>query len=299
MRQIGAALAALAVAAGCTTAGSRWMAQPLSGNDDDWGKTTPASSASRTPASAPGKVRPQATPKTRVIGDDAPDPPPGEQAPAAPAPERAPQGAKTEGKVGDSPKVEGKVLGSFRNTYYDFPSEGDFEGDPVDLKDARCKTIKPVPRGFYEAVCVQGSGTLASGTTVSFAKRDCDCALTCPRTGQHICFDELDARHYPWGRGATGNSITPLLTVAVDTDVIPLNTAIYIPEFDGLPRDVGQTAIHDGCFIAQDRGIRVKGKQVDVFTGDNSVTKLWNQLVPSNKGVTIVVDNPRCARATQ
>ena len=77
----------------------------------------------------------------------------------------------------------------------------------VALKSAECQTIKDVPRGFYEAVCVQGSGTLRRGATVSFAKRDCDCAPVCPKTGQKICFDELDAREYPWGRGATGKVV--------------------------------------------------------------------------------------------
>jgi 3D (Asp-Asp-Asp) domain-containing protein len=132
---------------------------------------------------------------------------------------------------------------------------------------------------------------------VSFAKRDCECAELCPRTGQHICFDELDPKAYPWGRGATGRAITPLLTVAVDSDLIPLDTPVYIPEYDGIPRDPGRSTVHDGCFIAQDRGVRVKGEHVDVFTGHREITALWNSLVPSNRGVTVIVDHPRCARA--
>jgi 3D (Asp-Asp-Asp) domain-containing protein len=192
----------------------------------------------------------------------------------------------------------GRVLGTFRNTYYDFPSESDFSGDTVALKNGSCKTIKDVARSFYEAVCVQGSGMLSSGSTVSFAKRDCACAPLCPRTEQHICFDQLDAKTYPWGRGATGRAITPLLSVAVDTDLVPLDTPIYIPEFDGIPRDASRSALHDGCFIAQDRGVRVKGEHVDVFTGQHELTTLWNTLVPSNRGVTIVLDSPRCARAS-
>jgi 3D (Asp-Asp-Asp) domain-containing protein len=189
------------------------------------------------------------------------------------------------------------VLGSFRNTYYDFPNEAEHKGESVALKNSSCKTIADVPRGFFEAVCVQGSGTLKRGSTVSFAKRDCECAEVCPRTSQKICFDELDKTRFPWGRGATGGAITPLLTVAVDSDVIPLGTAVYIPEFDGVPRDADRSAEHDGCFIAQDRGMKIKGKHVDVFTGQPSVTRLWNNLVPSNKGVTVVLDSPRCARA--
>jgi 3D (Asp-Asp-Asp) domain-containing protein len=265
------------LASACTTAGSTWMAQPLTTGDDF--SATPVPNEEGSTAGAPVQR------ETRVIG--------GEEHPKAVVQRGA--APRAPAKVA---KIEGRVLGSFRNTYYDFPSEADYKGEAIALKDPRCKTIRDVPRGFHDAVCVQGSGTLTSGNTVSFAKRDCECAQVCPRTNQQICFDELDARRFPWGRGATGLPITPMLTVAVDTDVIPLNTAIYIPEFDGVPRDVGQTAMHDGCFVAQDRGLRVKGKHVDVFTGEEALTKMWNGLVPSNKGVTVVLDSPRCARAT-
>ena len=59
----------------------------------------------------------------------------------------------------------------------------------------------------------------------------------------------------------------------------------------------GAPLLHDGCFIAQDRGVRVKGEHVDLFTGHREITALWNRLVPSNRGVTVIVDHPRCARA--
>jgi hypothetical protein len=71
---------------------------------------------------------------------------------------------------------------------------------------------------------------------------------------------------------------------------------LYIPEFEGLPRELNGTSRHDGCFIAQDRGLKVKGKHIDVFTGEPALTRLWNRLVPSNRGVTVVIDSPRCAR---
>jgi 3D (Asp-Asp-Asp) domain-containing protein len=273
----------------CATGGTTWMSQPLS--TGAWAPDEPPPKAAEVPElDEEGSPRAPAVHSHKLgepVNADSPASTPGS---ATPTP--------SSGKPGMSSNSEGgRVLGTFRNTYYDFPSESDFSGDTVALKNGSCKTIKNVARSFYEAVCVQGSGTLSSGSTVSFAKRDCACAPLCPRSEQHICFDELDAKAYPWGRGATGRAITPLLSVAVDTDLVPLDTPIYIPEFDGIPRDAARTALHDGCFIAQDRGVRVKGEHVDVFTGHHELTTLWNTLVPSNRGVTIVLDSPRCARA--
>jgi 3D (Asp-Asp-Asp) domain-containing protein len=190
--------------------------------------------------------------------------------------------------------VGGRVLGTFRNTYYDFPSEAEHSGNSVALKNAKCETIAMVPRGFHDAVCVQGSGSLARGGTVSFAKRDCACAEICPRTNQHICFDTLDKASFPWGRGASGGPIMPLRSVAADTNVLPMGTVLYIPELDGAPRSRGDGA-SDGCFVVEDRGLKVQGEHVDIFAGSPTQTAALNARVPSNQGVTIVVDSPKCA----
>jgi 3D (Asp-Asp-Asp) domain-containing protein len=260
------------------------MAQPLTEGNDRLEEPAATSATEMSPPAGNGKATPRssvrvpARARARPVVSIDPNAHPPRVAPA-------------------SGPLEGRVLGLFKNTYYDFPNEADYQGPAVPLKNAACETIKNVPRPFYEAVCVQGSGRLTSGATVSFSRRDCSCAESCPRTGQRICFDALDMASFPWGRGATGQAITPLLTVAVDTSVIPIRTPIYIPEFDGLPRDTDYRATHDGCFIAQDRGVGVKGAHVDVFTGHPAMTHLWNQLVPSNQGVTVVLDSPRCARA--
>jgi len=273
------------------------MNQPLS--TGAWGDAPPPAASAGSSLDDDPRAVPPAKVSSRVISDA----PPSDDGFVPFTPSSASSGSTT--VVSSAPSVKlnprapgGRTLGTFRNTYYDFPSESDFTGETVALKNPRCKTIKNVARTFYESLCVQGSGTLSSGSTVSFAKRDCECAELCPRTGQHICFDELDAKAYPWGRGATGRAITPLSTVAVDSDLIPLDTPLYIPEYDGIPRDPAQSATHDGCFVAQDRGVRVKGEHVDVFTGHREITALWNSLVPSNRGVTVIVDHPRCARAT-
>lgn len=205
---------------------------------------------------------------------------------AKPPPEEDPHAQKA---------IAGDVLGVFRNTYYDFPSEKDYQGDKVPLMSASCSKIADVPRAFHDAVCVQGSGKLAAGQTVSFAKRDCSCALTCTRTGQKICFEPLDAGRFPFGRGASGQAIRPLVTVAADTAVLPLGTVIYVKEFDGLVLP-GDTAPHDGCFVVEDRGGAVKGDHIDIFTGSPDVTKIVNQRLPSNQGVTVIRGVAKCER---
>jgi len=182
----------------------------------------------------------------------------------------------------------------FQLTYYDFPTERRGPRDAV-LYDARCAPIADVTQAFHDQVCVQGSGRLASGATVSFARRDCECASACPRTGQHICFEKLDRESFPHGRGAMGRAITPLYTVAVDASVIPLGTSVFIPELMGLPREDGSP--HDGCFIAEDRGLRVVGHKVDVFTGDAATTATWSGRLAPSHGVHVLLRDPRCSGA--
>lgn len=190
-----------------------------------------------------------------------------------------------------SPKQGLRSAETFRNTYYDFPTEG--SGDKkAKVFDAQCKPIASVTQAFHDQVCLQGSGRLASGETISFAMRDCTCAAECPKSNQKICFEKLDAKAFPSGRGASGKAISPLRSIAVDTEVIPLGQVVFIPEYEGLSRPDGTK--HDGCFLAEDRGSKVVGKHIDVFTGDPSVTKVWNQLVPSNQGVHVEIGAPRC-----
>jgi 3D (Asp-Asp-Asp) domain-containing protein len=279
----------------CSTSGNAWVREQYARSDNEpWDPESLPKDPEYRRGPPPGFAV-----KSRTLGA-----PVGEQAEAAGAPPtglprpsiQASGGGDKRRKVSPS-QLKGKVLGTFRNTYYDFPSENDFTGDTVILHGPQCRPIGNVIRSFFEALCVQGSGLLASGSPVSFNRRDCECAENCPKTGQKICFDTLDIGKFPWGRGATGHAITPLLTVAVDSSVIALGTSLYIPEFDGLPRDASQQSLHDGCFIAQDRGLKVQGQHVDVFTGLQSMTRMWNGLVPSNAGVTVVVDSPRCERS--
>jgi 3D (Asp-Asp-Asp) domain-containing protein len=288
------ALVVTSLCCACATTGSGWIAEAWDPShptpDDDESNLSipsrqPRAGITRSLASRALSSSSVGSGESQFAGAEVT---PDESAPKLPERSLAPSAKKP---------LEGKILGTFRNTYYDFPSESDYSGEPTPLYDAQCKSKISVPKGFFESLCVQGSGLLASGSPVSFNRRDCSCAPVCPRTLQKICFDVLDMAKFPWGRGATGQAITPLLTVAVDSTVVPLGTSLYIPEFDGLPRDAERRAKHDGCFVAQDRGLRVQGKHIDIFTGQAAMTRLWNGLVPSNSGVTVVLNSPHCDRA--
>jgi len=188
----------------------------------------------------------------------------------------------------------GRGAERYRNTYYDFPSEDAGTKDAT-VFDAACKPIAKVTKAFHDKVCLQGSGRLSDGATVSFAKRDCSCAAECPKSAQKICFERLDPAAFPWGRGSTGKAITPLKTVAVDPAKIPMGSSLYVREYAGLPGLDGRA--HDGCFVAEDRGSKIEGAHIDVFTGSPTKTKEWNTLVPSNDGVSVEVCSARCPLA--
>jgi 3D (Asp-Asp-Asp) domain-containing protein len=221
--------------------------------------------------------------RTALFADPVDDPPPEREDPP-------PRRARVPPPAADLP-IGGEA---FELTYYDFPAEGEGARDAT-LYDAGCAPLAAVTRAFHDRVCVQGSGRLASGATVSFARRDCACAEACPRTGQHICFDRLDPSRFPHGRGAMGKAITPLATVAVDPAVIPLGTRLFITELAGLPRPDG--SLHDGCFLAEDRGLRVLGRKIDVFTGDHRTTLAWSVSIRPGREVHVLLRDPRCDAA--
>lgn len=285
---------------GCAS-GKRWVNKPFVSSDESEGLRLydPHAAKSRSPKQEGSRgLRAGKAESSQLSADGSPGPDADEEASERPqlrlrgTPSQAGTGTA---RVVDAPR-DGKLLGVFRNTYYDFPAEFNYSlegGARSIIHDRDCRAIAEVPAGFYGALCVQGSGTLASGQTVSFSRRDCSCAEVCPRTGQKICFDRLDQSEFPWGRGALGTAIIPLSTIAVDSKVIPLGTVVYIAEYDGVERHPGGNP-HDGCFVAQDRGMKVVGKHVDVFTGNPSVTQHFNQLVPSNQGVHVYTGTARC-----
>jgi 3D (Asp-Asp-Asp) domain-containing protein len=83
----------------------------------------------------------------------------------------------------------------------------------------------------------------------------------------------------------------------VDTKVIPLHSRVYIPAFVGQAMPTG--GVHDGCFRAEDRGMKITGNQLDIFAGSEAWLKQLNAIIPTASGVEVFIDEPRCGGASK
>ncbi len=62
-----------------------------------------------------------------------------------------------------------------------------------------------------------------------------------------------------------GCRVVPMRTLAVDRNVIPRHTILFIKETVGLKLPDG--SIHDGYWYASDIGGAIKGNRIDLYTG--------------------------------
>ncbi|MEJ2817355.1 MULTISPECIES: 3D domain-containing protein [unclassified Caulobacter] len=67
-----------------------------------------------------------------------------------------------------------------------------------------------------------------------------------------------------------GCKVVAMRTLAVDKDVIPRRTVVFIKETVGLPMPNGET--HDGYWYASDVGGAIKGNKLDLFSGKGAAS---------------------------
>ena len=72
------------------------------------------------------------------------------------------------------------------------------------------------------------------------------------------------------GRDSMGCKVVPMRTLAVDPQVVPRGTVVFIKETVGLPLPGG--GVHDGLWYASDIGGAIKGDRIDLFTGSGSAS---------------------------
>jgi 3D (Asp-Asp-Asp) domain-containing protein len=69
-------------------------------------------------------------------------------------------------------------------------------------------------------------------------------------------------------RDSIGCRVVPMRTLAVDPQVVPKHSVVFIPETVGLPMPGGGE--HDGFWYASDTGGAIKGQRIDLYTGSGA-----------------------------
>jgi 3D (Asp-Asp-Asp) domain-containing protein len=67
-----------------------------------------------------------------------------------------------------------------------------------------------------------------------------------------------------------GCRVVPMRTIAVDKNIIPRRTVIFIKETVGLKMPDGKD--HDGYWYASDVGGAIKGQRIDLYTGHSAAS---------------------------
>lgn len=214
-------------------------------------------------------------------------------------PDAAPDAATTDADVPDSdgeqdmPVSRGTLVGSFINTYYYLAEEGAHTGEATEpLYDRDCNPVATVSSSFANAACIEGSARLDDGRVINYAT-SCSCGGPCS-----FCWAVMNPATHPWGMGSRGNALEPLRSWAVDIDVIPHGTSVYVEEWDGLeiPSLDGLGGfVHDGCFRADDVGGGINGNHVDIFAGSRSLWQALENIFPTRTTFNVYRDSPRCA----
>nr|HEX4316367.1 3D domain-containing protein [Kofleriaceae bacterium] len=155
---------------------------------------------------------------------------------------------------------------------------------------------KRVSERYACSLQVEGSGLLADDRVVN-TTGDCPWGFSTgrkDRSGNAIatCFEDLDVKEFPFGRGAGVRPLVPFKSVAVDPNVIHIGEPLYIPEFDGMVLPDG--SIHDGCVRADDTGGGIKRRKMDFFVVTYGNFRFLDDELLDVSWVTPHVNAPRC-----
>lgn len=92
------------------------------------------------------------------------------------------------------------------------------------------------------------------------------------------------AVNHPLGCGVRNLPLMPFRTIAVDPNVIPLESVVFVPELRGRKFTYNDREyIHDGYLFAGDRGGAIKGKHIDVFLVDDHYEPLEDLFASTDK----------------
>lgn len=174
----------------------------------------------------------------------------------------------------------------FRLTFYWLAFERPTPGEvaDVELYDRNGYFFGAFSRSFVKALRMEGTGILADGRVVNWAG-NCD-------YGVGACFEELDVKQFPYGRGVGLRPLVPFRSIAVDPKIIPYDEPVYIPEIDGMRLPDG--SIHDGCVRADDRGGGIRRRHIDFFVVTRANYELLLDRLWGLTRVTPHIEDARC-----
>ena len=182
------------------------------------------------------------------------------------------------------PPPPGAARGAFEMTYYWMSSPPPSGTPDTKLFGRDCEVLATVPAAYAKQMTREGSGRLPDGRTL-VVTGECPCARS-------PCFHD-ETKHY-WGTGAAGRGLVPYRSIAVDRDVVPLGTRLWIEELDGVALPNAPLALHDGCVIADDTGGKIKGTKLDFFVGDEAHYRVLDRALNDLARVTVHDGGARC-----
>ncbi len=204
----------------------------------------------------------------------------------------AKEGLRTDGKALDRGKrklccgypLSGEL--GFKITFYWMAEERDhaLEDDDTDIYTADGWFLGSFPRAFVDELKMEGSAWLVDGRVINYAGR---CRL-----GVGTCFETLDRRRFPYGRGNGQRPLAPFQSIAVDRRLVAIGETLYLPEFDGMPLPGG--GIHDGCVRADDTGGAIKHRLFDFFVVQLPNFRWVRDHLWGLRYATPSIEDPRC-----
>ncbi|MEO0094221.1 MAG: 3D domain-containing protein [candidate division WOR-3 bacterium] len=152
------------------------------------------------------------------------------------------------------PQAKAVNLGKFKITYYWIVPESEYRGRrevPIYLENG--SLLGYFPKKFVDDFKKESVARLRDGRLISYLKR---------KNAARVVTEPLGFGNF---------TLTSLKSIAVDTNIIPLGSRVYIPEYERLY--LGDKGVHNGIFNANDIGSEVKGKHIDIYIGEKENLK--------------------------
>jgi 3D (Asp-Asp-Asp) domain-containing protein len=169
-------------------------------------------------------------------------------------------------------------LGQVEPTFYWISIEPN-DGQPKtqDVLDESGNLINQVSVGYMATLRMEGTGKLLDGRVINFKSK-----ITHPDGTTEIRY-RVCGPSAPYGYGYQDIPLVPYRSVAVDPNIIPIGSTIFVPAAKGVVLPDG--TIHDGLFQAVDVGDLIVALHIDFFTafGDNSAIFEQNGLISGQK----------------